>query len=658
LLTGDPIAIEAGADGLILVLDRRESSASSAIRLYRDGVPLGAPAATADRRPPLKLDVRAHDFALVRATDPKDPAAIGTIFVADDSGNQSYAFGARVAGKRLHLELAHKYYPMRLFGGKGIVAGRGEAYYDFGDGWIPLVCQPRANYGQEAIVVTPVLDGDEPGCVWHRLLIDAVLPPGTALAVSTKAADEEDELALAGWQDEPEPVRRRGGPEVPFYEDQGPYDTYELLFQRAAGRFLRMRLQLTGDGRSTPRLRALRAYFPRFSYLERYLPGVYREEPESASFLDRYLANVEGFYTAIEERIAEAQVLLDSRTAPNDTLDWLAGWFDISLDPMWNEAKRRLLIRNAMHFFQLRGTIRGVELALRLAFESSVDQGAFDDPLAARLGRARIVESFRTRKTPGVVFGDPTDLGGPRIVTRLERWRPDQGREVLNDRYRGYLERTGLSVAATEFPTSDPGDASSDAWRQFSAAAVGFVPESPAGTEAAWRAFLARRYANVGELRRAYSGVSLTEFADAKPPTALPADGAPLLDWFQFNSVVQPMRKKAHRFTVLLPTNLPVADLRGRALEHDELRALTQRIVDLQKPAHTRFNVKFFWAAFRIGEARLGDDTLIETGSRVPELVTPSVLGREHLGETYLGGPAQRDEVRRPPLTETGQETP
>jgi hypothetical protein len=57
--------------------------------------------------------------------------------------------------------------------------------------------------------------------------------------------------------------------------------------------------------------------------------------------------------------------------------------------------------------------------------------------------------------------------------------------------------------------------------------------------------------------------------------------------------------------------------------------------------------VKFFWAAFRIGEARLGDDTLLATGSRVPELVRPAVLGRDHLGETALAGPVASDRVRR-----------
>ena len=85
-----------------------------------------------------------------------------------------------------------------------------------------------------------------------------------------------------------------------------------------------MQIRLAGNGRTTPRLRALRAYYPRFSYLNHYLPAVYREDGESAWFLDRFLANVEGTYTAIEDRIAAVQMLFDTRAAPSEALDWLA----------------------------------------------------------------------------------------------------------------------------------------------------------------------------------------------------------------------------------------------------------------------------------------------------------------------------------------------
>jgi phage tail-like protein len=416
---------------------------------------------------------------------------------------------------------------------------------------------------------------------------------------------------------------------------------------------LQLRIELRGNGRSSPRVRALRAWFPRFSYLERYLPGVYREDPASSSFLDRYLANIEGMSTAIEDRIAAAQVLLHPQTVPTDWLDWLASWFDLALDPLWDDTRRRLFLANAMRFFSARGTIRGVEIALRFVLDACVDASVYDDTRPAALATARIVESYRTRKTPGVVFGDPTDLEPLRVVTSTARWTPDQGGELLSAGYAAYLDSPGAS-----YPIADPGDGTSDGWKTFSRAVLGFVPQIPDAGQ--WRAFLSRRYPNATAAAKAHNLTSSpADFEGFQPPTTLPPDGAAIVDWFQFQSVVLPTEAKAHRFTVLLPWPLHVADSSGHELDHVQLRDLARRIADVQKPAHTVCDVKFFWAAFRIGEARLGDDTLLASGSRVPELVEPAVLGRDYAGTTTLAGPVETDEIRRiPPAPSPTEEAP
>jgi phage tail-like protein len=77
----------------------------------------------------------------------------------------------------------------------------------------------------------------------------------------------------------------------------------------------------------------------------------------------------------------------------------------------------------------------------------------------------------------------------------------------------------------------------------------------------------------------------------------------------------------AHRFSVLVPEGLS-----------PEEEAMVERVVRLEKPAHTRFDVRRYFDYFRVGEARLGLDTVLGEEGRF----RPVVLGRDYLAEGYL----------------------
>jgi phage tail-like protein len=630
-LSGDPVSVESAPDGSLLVLDRGDGSAPSHVRRYVDGVERGSFALADPSGAPAFVG---HDIALVPAPAPRN-GKLGSLFAVDANGDQAYRFALSVdAHGKLNAALEPEYYPMRMFEGKALVADGKSAYYDFADRFIPLVLQPRPRFDASATVISQPFDSGTPGTVWHRILLDGSIPPGTSVTVSTRAADEKNEVAALAWNVEPAPYLRGNGSELPYVATPARRGTYELLLQRSKGRFVQLRLELAGDGRTTPRLSALRLYYPRFSYLDNYLPHVYREDPISASFLERFLANPEGIATAIEDRIAAAQVLFDARSAPPETLDWLASWFDFALDPNWPVARRRLFIEHAMDFFAVRGTVRGLEMALRLALDppSCVDKSVFDTASQPTSG-PRIIEQFRTRRTPAVVLGDPTESEGLRVVTPGERWLPAEGRDSLFARWRTYL---GTDDAGVELPLQ-PDNATAAAWTSFVQSTLGFVPSS-SPDEDAWHDFLTRRYAAIASLNTAYglSGSGRYDaFADIPYPTEIPPDGAPLVDWFQFEAVVLPMRANASRFTALLP--VPTTD-EPSALTNDQRRDLATRVLNLHKPAHTTFDVRFFWSAFRVGESRLGDDTVIDLGSRSPRLLEPAVLGSRYVGESTLGG--------------------
>ncbi len=728
----DPIAIEALPDGTVLILVNRAGGNFSDIYRFRFQQQLGEPDSTEKMRRLIEDELKekfrlvGFDLAVVPRHQANGAEVPLRLYVVADDGNQTFAFTLNVKDDELELEPLPNYLPMRLFGGKGLVEADRAVHYDYGEGWIPLTEQRRPRYALEATVLTPLnpeaatgadgpdevaprhaFDGREPDCLWHRLMLDACIPPETKVSVWSRAANDERELALAVWQPEPNLYLRGDGSELPYVsapasEGQG---TWELLFQRARGRFLQLKLELGGNGRRTPRLHALRVYYPRFSYLEHYLPAVYREDARSASFLDRFLANLEGIHTAVEDKIAAAQILFDVRSAPPETLDWLSGWFAVALDPTWNDTRRRLFLRHAMTFFQYRGSIRGLKMALRLALDDCPDHTIFSDSEASS-NSIRVIEKYRTRNTPGVVVGDPTDSAGLRVASPGERWYPSLGGVELHKRYTAALFIDTEGQRFNSFPIVPPTPDILPHWQDFARDALGFIPSaanveleqwqkflerryqtiealntahgaawqkfdlvplpsdvvpgsahfldwrdfaaetaylSTAVNRRRWQDFLARRYLHIAQFNKTY-GTQWTSFELISLPSRLPADGAPLLDWFQFEAIVQHMWQSAHRFTVLLP--IPPTAARD-SVEYQRRLELASRLVRLEKPAHTVYDIKFYWALFRIGSARLGQDTLVDLGGRSPELMRPMVLGQGHLAETYIAPTHPQDVADR-----------
>jgi phage tail-like protein len=732
----DPIGITAHPRGGVLVLDRSGSDGFARVHWLVDGQGRGGPASTgvmAARVAPAEtgspFTLIAHDFAFGSRLCGDPDAWAGRLYVVAVDGNQAYAFGVTEQDGHLHLEAQAEYYPMRLFGGRALASAGGDPWYDCGDTWVRLVAQDRPRYAEEGEVWTPVFDSGEAACVWHRLMLDGCIAPGTSVDVFTRASDDWRELILTDWlsplerdalgapvfpepgdptsedelvewQQEPSPHLRPNGSELPYLpgDDSAYRGTWELLFQRARGRYLQVRLVLRGDGRSTPRIRALRLWYPRFSYLDRYLPAVYREDAPSSSFLDRFLANFEGTFTTIENRIAAAQMLFDAATAPPDALDWLGRWFGVAFDPSWDESRRRLFLRHAVDFFALRGTVRGLQLALRLALDECVDDTVFEQPARNARGAApvRMIERFRSRRTPRALVGDVSiGVPGPRPIDPAARWEPASGAAELHRRYRAAL----TLPAGTEFPLGSAGAPAG--WQSFAADTLGFVPRASETDRSKWQRFLQGRYSSVAALNvkhaaawPSFDAVRLPSdrpsaaaiadwnaFLDEVPsrqrrlwhdflarryrtaaalnaawrthwpaiasvplPDRVPTDNIPLSDWFQFEGTALAMHRTAHRFSVLLP--IP-RHLRSDTPAQQRRVALAALVLDLEKPAHTTYDLRFYWAMFRLGEARLGDDTLIDYGSRAPELMGPMVLGQDYLGEAFLAPAAGADAPER-----------
>jgi hypothetical protein len=308
-------------------------------------------------------------------------------------------------------------------------------------------------------------------------------------------------------------------------------------------------------------------------------------------------------------------------------LDWLANWFGVALDPAWSEAKRRLFLRNAAAFFEARGTLPGLMMALRLTLEDCADAGIFISPVQANNG-PRIIEKFRTRQLPLGLLQEQAAESGLPTKLQTQRWTPAQGADDLDKRYQKSLGLTPDQGYPISMATTDP---QYPPWSDFSKSAIGIVPAQPDAGSDLWTTFLRSRYGVLTALNAAYRS-AYGSFQDVPFPSALPRQPQPLLDWYQFQGMLL-MQAAAHQFTVYLP--MPIADAQNTQAQRAK-SDLAQRVVALEKPAHTTFEIKFYWAFFRLGEARLGEDSVLDHGSRAPDLMRPMVLGDSYTGSGYL----------------------
>jgi len=604
-----PVAIEGLPDGSVLILDQPAPGASASV-LYRhrldallDGPAPLSDVVTVELGDGLvaeRIDVIGHDMAAV----PDEQLGHATLYVADDDGKQVVGFQLRY-DVGLSLAVMVDYLPLHAYGGRALTAaeldGQLVPFYDVTAGrdrrrdaatrWtaVQQIEQPRYAYSAELLLggpgndpaLPPHFDGHERACVWHRLFVDACIPSETAVEVSTRAADSLEDLESLPFQVEPTLYLRAGGAEIPYYQ---PYadggdatrgrGTWELLFQAASGRFLQVRLRLRGNGRATPQLRAARVYYPRFSYARRFLPGVYQDDAVSAAFTERLLANHEGFYSELEGKISLVGSLFDARIAPPESLDWLAGWWGLVLDPLWAQIaerrqlahcqrsaperrqlaprqrsapdRRRLFIRFARTLFERRGTAAGIRFALHLLLDPCLEE------------TLAVFQAAATRLSLGL--------------------------------------RDELSMLGLPYPTPTMGD---DALEDLLYAYV-LAPNRP-------------------------TKIRIVERFQARGGRAL-ALGDPDAQGEDAGDAA------AHRFAVLVPERLSPTEA-----------AMVERVVELEKPAHTLFEVRRYFDYFRAGEARLGLDTVLGDEGRF----VATVLDRNELAAGYLAPAPPMDAPNR-----------
>ena len=226
---------------------------------------------------------------------------------------------------------------------------------------------PPARYTQGQLL-TQAIDSGIPRCRWHRVHIEADVPPGTTVAIAVATDETDDPLEQGGQNAEPSWQDFPAGTPHPRDWQLGLNGSLDFLVDQPPGRYLFVRLRLTGDGKATPVVRRIRLDFPRVTSLE-FLPPVYREQPEAEDFTERFLALFDASIAELDRAIERAPALFDAEGVPDEVLSWLGSFLDVAVDPAWESERLRAILRAVPELYRRRGTAAGLVQAIQLVFD-------------------------------------------------------------------------------------------------------------------------------------------------------------------------------------------------------------------------------------------------------------------------------------------------
>jgi phage tail-like protein len=133
---------------------------------------------------------------------------------------------------------------------------------------------------------------------------------------------------------------------------EGDYRTF------AGAGFGTLMVQVASGSGETPAVASSRAY------LRGGLPAMYQD----GDFGMRFVGALEAVLDPIVAVIDALPAHFNPDHAPRDVLGLLAAWLGVDIDESQPISERRRLVRESAELSRRRGTVRGLELALELAF--------------------------------------------------------------------------------------------------------------------------------------------------------------------------------------------------------------------------------------------------------------------------------------------------
>lgn len=247
------------------------------------------------------------------------------------------------------------------------------------------ILRQQEKFSPNGLYLSAAFDSTVFDCRWHKLVVDATIPEKaqiqTSYFISESEKSDAEIMSLSDNEWSKPPL----------------LNPRDALILSQIGRYLWLRIELTGDEKSAPVLRSVQVYFQRLSYL-RYLPAVYQEDEASRAFLERFLSLFETFFFNLEIEIGHIARLFDPLATREAFLPWLAQWLAAAFDENWTPEKQRQFLLRAATLYKARGTRRG--------FEAMIELLTGEKPIVFEFFQLHCIRDSGLRKVYKQLFGD------------------------------------------------------------------------------------------------------------------------------------------------------------------------------------------------------------------------------------------------------------
>jgi phage tail-like protein len=242
---------------------------------------------------------------------------------------------------------------------------------------------PEGAEQAQCTLLTPMLNAPEreDGRRWLRIDAQALLPEGSVLDLSfasTADAEVRDRLnriagdrtlrasqRLAAMREEPDVWHRSTEFHGSAALARPRADPLSAKLFDVADPYIWACVRLTAAaGARLPVLSELSVLYPGRSLMES-LPAIYqRDEAQPDGFLRSLVGVLEATTQGLDSRIGSLGTHLDSSTAPEEWLDFVARWIGVPWDDAFDLRQKRAVIGNAAALARGRGTREGLEALL------------------------------------------------------------------------------------------------------------------------------------------------------------------------------------------------------------------------------------------------------------------------------------------------------